>query len=53
MRTEKEIRKMLKTAIRHPERFWGPDPIVTTLKWVLGELPSSKKSQSPEVNRNG
>lgn len=42
MRTEQEIRKMIETATRHPERFGtagGPDArsTIEVLKWVLEE----------------
>lgn len=46
MKTEKEIRKMLKKAIKHPELFWGTDPIVTTLKWVLDELGAVRNEEA-------
>lgn len=46
MRTEEEIRKMLKTAIKHPERFQGDARVtIQALRWVLGELPISGGSQ--------
>jgi len=44
MRTEEEIRKTIKTAIQHPERFQGDArATIKALKWVLGELQSSAK----------
>ena len=43
MKTEEEIRKMLKNAIQHPERFQGDArATIQTLKWVLDELQKAK-----------
>lgn len=40
MRTEQEIRKMIKKARQHPERFYGgfnPPDVIKVLEWVLEE----------------
>jgi len=42
LKTEEEIRKMLKKAIRHPEIFQGDARVtIQALRWVLNELQSS------------